>query len=71
MRDSVPQPETPWRTVDEAAARAKVSDKTIYRAIADGMLRAARVGGRRAVRLRDEWIDQWLERESTPVEIPR
>ena len=60
---------TPWRTVQQAAARAQVSEKVIYRAASSGQLRAARVGGRRALRLRDEWIDAWLEQTSTPQEI--
>lgn len=52
---------TPWLTAEQGAARAQVSIKTIYRAIRQGQLRAARVGGRREVRLRAEWIDAFLE----------
>ena len=52
---------TPWRTAEEGAARAQVLIKQIYRAIDLGKLRAARVGGKRAIRLRDEWVDAWLE----------
>ena len=60
---------TPWRTVQEAAARARSGEKLIYREVKAGRLRAARVGGRRELRFRDEWIDEWLERCSTPQEI--
>ncbi|WP_420549597.1 helix-turn-helix domain-containing protein [Curvivirga sp.] len=34
-----------WMTVKEAAKRAGVCTKTIYRAIASGKLRAVRLGG--------------------------
>jgi hypothetical protein len=32
-----------------------------------GRLRAARIGGRRTVLTRDEWIDQWIEEQAAPV----
>lgn len=60
---------SPWLTVAEAAARARVGRKTIYREIAAGRLRAAVVGGRRDFRLLADWVDQWLEATSTPVEV--
>jgi len=62
-------PGSPWRTVAEGAARAKVGSRVIYAAIARNELRAARVG-KRIIRLRDEWIDRWVE-ASAPKEIPR
>ena len=58
-----------WLVVKESAARGRCGPKTIYREIRAGRLRAARVGGRREYRLRPEWIDQWLERSSTPIEV--
>ena len=60
---------SPWLTVKEAAARARVGRKTIYREIAAGRLRAAVVGGRRDLRLLADWVDKWLEATSTPVEV--
>ena len=48
---------TPWLTVAEAAARLRVSRKTIYRAARQGELRVARIGGRRALRFLPEWVD--------------
>lgn len=50
-----------WLTVREAAARARCGVKTVYREVVAGRLRAARVGGRRALRFRPEWIDLWIE----------
>ena len=50
-----------WLTVREAAARARCGIKTLYREVAAGRLRAARVGGRRALRFRAAWIDTWIE----------
>jgi len=61
-------PASPWRTVEQAAARAQVGKRTIYHEVAAGRLRAARVGGRRELRLRDEWIDLWLEQSAEPRE---
>ena len=52
---------TTWLTVKEAAAYSKCATKTLYRAIQQGALRAARVGGRRKIVLRREWIDAYLE----------
>jgi hypothetical protein len=32
---------------------------------------AARLGGRRELRLRAEWIDAWLDAHTTPQELVR
>ena len=53
---------SPWLTVAGAAGYATLSRDTIYTACERGELRHVRVGGRRAIRLRSEWIDAWLER---------
>lgn len=50
-----------WLTTDEAALRARCGEKIIYRAARSGKLRCAKVGGRRELRFRPLWIDQWLE----------
>jgi excisionase family DNA binding protein len=51
---------SPWITVHEAAKRARCGSKLVYREVRAGRLRAVRVGGRRELRLRSEWIDAWL-----------
>lgn len=60
-----------WLTAIEAASRARVGLKTIYRECAAGRLRHAKVGGRRELRLLAEWVDAWLIATSTPIEVRR
>jgi excisionase family DNA binding protein len=57
--------ESPWLTVEGAAQRARCGVKTIYREVRAGRLRAARVGGRRELRLLSVWVDEWLVRCTT------
>ena len=51
-----------WLNVADAAQYASISQDTIYTAIERGEMKHVRIGGRRAIRLRVEWIDEWLER---------
>jgi excisionase family DNA binding protein len=51
-----------WLTVAEGAEYSGVSRDTIYTACERGELRHVRLGGRRAIRMRPEWVDEWLER---------
>jgi excisionase family DNA binding protein len=51
-----------WLRIPQAAQYAGVSRDTIYTACSRNELRHVRVGGRRAIRLKPEWIDEWLER---------
>jgi excisionase family DNA binding protein len=53
-----------WLTVAEGAEYSGVSRDTIYTACERRDLRDARVGGPRAIRLRPERIDAWLERHT-------
>ena len=58
-----------WLTVAEGAEYAGISRDTVYTACERRELRHVRIGGRRAIRLKPEWIDAWLERhaQGTPV----
>lgn len=63
---------SPWKTTVEASRRARCGLKLIYRAIARGDLRAARLGGRRgAIRIHETWIDAWIEGSARPIEVRR
>ena len=53
-----------WLTVAEGAEYAGVSRDTIYTACERGELSHARIGGRRSIRLKPQWIDAWLERHT-------
>jgi excisionase family DNA binding protein len=53
-----------WLTVAEAAAYAGISRDTVYTACERRELRHARIGGRRSIRLKPEWIDAWLEQHA-------
>jgi excisionase family DNA binding protein len=55
----------PWLNVKDAASYAAVSLDTIYTACERTELRHVKVGGRKAIRLRSAWIDDWLERHAT------
>lgn len=60
-----------WLTVAEGAEYAGVSRDTIYTACERGELQHARVGGRRAIRIKPAWIDSWLERHTRGVPVAR
>lgn len=62
------QANSTWLTVKEAAQQAKVSAWTLYRACELGELRHVRLGGRRAIRLTRDALDEWmLQHERAPV----
>jgi excisionase family DNA binding protein len=60
-----------WLNVSEAAEYAGVSRDTIYTACERRELRNARLSGRRAIRIRPQWIDAWLERHAVGAETRR
>ena len=53
-----------WMNVAEGADYAGVCRDLIYDACAARRIHHIRVGGRRAIRLKREWIDAWLERHA-------
>ena len=60
-----------WLTVAEGAAYSGVSRDTIYTACERREIRHARISGRRAIRLKPEWIDAWLERHVLDIQDRR
>lgn len=63
---------SPWLVIKEASAIAKCGPKILYSEIRKNRLRAARLGGRSgAIRIHRAWLDEWLERSATPIEIRR
>ncbi len=50
-----------WWTRRDAAVHARVSEATIGREVKNARLRCVRVGGRRALRFKREWVDEWLD----------
>lgn len=57
-----------YLTKEEVAERARCSLRTVEYAIEHGELRAG--GTRRLVRIRPEWVDEWLDRRNTPSVSP-
>jgi excisionase family DNA binding protein len=53
-----------WLNVAEGAEYAGVGRDLIYDACAARRIHHIRVGGRRAIRLKPKWIDEWLERHA-------
>jgi excisionase family DNA binding protein len=60
-----------WLNVAEAAEYAGVSRDTIYTACERRELHHARLNGRRAIRLKPEWIDAWLEKHARAANMWR
>jgi len=63
------RPETDWLTAAGSAEYLQSGVKLVYREVAAGRLRAARIGGRRALRIKVEWLDAYLEAMAEPVEV--
>jgi excisionase family DNA binding protein len=62
--------DSPWLTVAEAAERAKCGPRLIYREVQQGRLRAARIGNRRDIRIRVDWVDEWLDASAAVHPLP-
>jgi excisionase family DNA binding protein len=54
--------ENPWMNAQTAADYAACSVHTIYKAVNCHELKHTRVGGRRMLKFRREWVDEWLEK---------
>lgn len=53
---------TPWLTASEAATYLQAGAKFVYRACREDKLRHVRLSGRREIRTRREWCDEFLMR---------
>lgn len=60
-----------WLKVAQAADYAGLSRDTIYTACERGELRHVRVSGRRAIRVRPEWVDAWLEQHAVEARLAK
>ena len=69
--NAAPATPSPWLTADEAAGYLRTSAKTVYRLAKQGYLRHAKIGGRRELRFRADWLDEHLLATSEPVEVRR
>jgi excisionase family DNA binding protein len=55
-----PCADSQYLTVAEAAKRIGVSNEFIYDACAIKGLKHTRLGGRRNIRIRTDWLDEWM-----------
>jgi excisionase family DNA binding protein len=54
-----------WMTVAAAAQYLAVHKKYIYTACEAGLLRHVRLGGKRRIRLKREWLDAFMDTHTT------
>lgn len=66
---SGPVVDSPWMVMADAKIYAKRGRRLIAKAVKEGELRAARIGGRRELLFRREWIDEWIEAQAKPVTV--
>jgi excisionase family DNA binding protein len=60
------QQHSPWMTAEQAAKYLQTGVKVVYRAAARGDLRVVRIGGRRDIRTKVEWLDLFVELSASP-----
>lgn len=58
-----------WLNVGEAAEYAGVCKDTIYTACERNELRHVRIGGRRCIRMKAAWLDEWFERNTRHLPV--
>ena len=56
-----PASDSPWLTPGMAAREAHVGRRRIYTEVRRRRLRAARIGGRKEIRINRTWLYEWLE----------
>ena len=61
---------SPWLTTKEAAAYLKRGRVFIMNEVRAGRLRAARVGGRREILTRREWLDEFVTDQAARIVQP-
>lgn len=64
------EPRSPWLTLKQAGTYTHRGPRSLLREVRAGRLRAARIGGRREILTRPEWLDEWIENQATPVLVP-
>jgi excisionase family DNA binding protein len=60
---------TPWMDVREAATYARCGTRSIYVAVRQKQLQAAKLGGRRELRFTKNWLDFWLTATCNPAMV--
>ena len=54
-----------WRvSAKDAASYLAVHEHYIYDAVAAGTLRHTRLSGKRTIRVRRDWLDEWMEQHA-------
>jgi len=56
-----------WRNLREGSAYAHQGPRKLRKAVEAGHLRAARIGGRKELFFKTEWLDGWIENQTVPV----
>ena len=54
-------PPSPWWNVEQGAAYLQISVTTFFRECRAGRIKCARVGGRRNIRVKQGWLDSYME----------
>ena len=71
--EQVDQPSTdersPWWRVNDAATYARIHKSQIFRACATRQLEHVRIGGRRTIVTRREWVDAFLNAQRIHVSV--
>ena len=58
---------SPWMSIADAATYLKRSNRFLAKEVKGKRLKAAVIGGRKELFFRSEWLDEWMENQTTPV----